>query len=226
MSNSNNNHSSDSLSFADIVTDRIMEKIRLGIYRQGDRLVEDTLAKEFNISRTPVREALGRLLSRGILEVSGSRAITVRRLDRQQIVEIYEMRAVIEGASARLAAKHASRAEIYAIREILESSNPPGQTAKFYAEKNAELHQAIVAAAHNRYLSQVSRVLNESLWLLAETTFALPDRPTTAFKEHAAIVEALEQGDQDAAENAARQHIELSLRARLSIESRKLPPPV
>lgn len=216
----NHNKSSDNSSFADFVTDRIMEKIRLGIYQQGDRLVEDTLAKEFNISRTPVREALGRLLSRGLLEVSGSRAITVKRLDRQQIVELYEMRAVIEGASARLAAKHSSRAEIYSIREILENSNPQGQTAKFYAQKNTELHQAIVAAAHNHYLQQVSRVLNESLWLLAETTFALEDRHNTAYAEHLAIVEALEQGDQDAAEIAARNHIELSLRARLSIGSK------
>uniref|UniRef100_UPI004047F386 GntR family transcriptional regulator n=1 Tax=Orrella sp. TaxID=1921583 RepID=UPI004047F386 len=216
----NHNKSSDNSSFADFVSDRIMEKIRLGIYQQGDRLVEDTLAKEFNISRTPVREALGRLLSRGLLEVSGSRAITVKRLDRQQIVELYEMRAVIEGASARLAAKHSSRAEIYAIREIIENSNPQGQTSKFYAQKNIELHQAIVAAAHNHYLQQVSRVLNESLWLLAETTFALEDRHNTAYAEHLAIVEALEQGDQDAAETAARNHIELSLRARLSIGSK------
>ena len=99
------------------------------------------------------------------------------------------------------------------------TSSLSGQSARYYVRQNGHLHQAIVSAAHNHYLLQISSVLTESLWLLTDTTCAVPNRPKTAFEEHNAIVAAIAEGKEVTAELAARQHIELSLRARLSLEN-------
>jgi DNA-binding GntR family transcriptional regulator len=173
------------------------------------------------MSRTPVREALGRLVSRGLAEVSIGRTLAIRRLERAQVIELYEMRQILEGAAARLAAKHASKAEIFSLEQMLETTKPvKGQVrhkAADMAQINNNFHEAILQATHNRYLQNQAAQLSESLWLLSGTTFSQKGRSEHAFDEHQAIVKAIAKGDEDGAEQAARLHIEKSLQARLTM---------
>ncbi len=80
------------MTYADQAYDRLLQSIRKGELRQGDRLTEDKVAALLGMSRTPVREALGRLVSRGLAEVSIGRTLAIRRLERAQVIELYEMR--------------------------------------------------------------------------------------------------------------------------------------
>ncbi|MFZ9958022.1 MAG: GntR family transcriptional regulator, partial [Burkholderiaceae bacterium] len=107
------------MTYADQAYEQILKRIRNAELRQGDPLTEDRIAAELGMSRTPVREALGRLVSRGLAEISFGRTLAVRRLERTQVIELYEMRQILEGAAARLAAKHASKAEIFSLEQIL-----------------------------------------------------------------------------------------------------------
>ena len=211
------------MTYADQAYQGILRRIQTGELRQGDRLTEDRIAEGLGMSRTPVREALNRLVSRGLVEVSLGRTLAIRRLERAQVIELYEMRQILEGAAARLAAKHASKAEIYSLKNLLERTRPEnGKIAlspDAMAILNIEFHDGILQASHNRYLQDQSEQLRESLWLLAGTTFSVKGRSKAAYGEHALILQAIAAGDESVAEEVARQHIERSLEARLTMDS-------
>ena len=210
------------MTYADQAYQGILRRIQTGELRQGDRLTEDRIAEGLGMSRTPVREALNRLVSRGLVEVSLGRTLAIRRLERAQVIELYEMRQILEGAAARLAAKHASKAEIYSLENLLERTRPEnGKLAlspDAMAKLNTEFHDGILQASHNRYLQDQSEQLRESLWLLVGTTFSVKGRSKAAYGEHALILQAIAAGDESAAEEVARQHIERSLEARLTMD--------
>lgn len=211
------------MTYADQAYRGILRQIQAGDLRQGDRLTEDRIASELGMSRTPVREALNRLVSRGLVEVSLGRTLAIRRLERAQVIELYEMRQILEGAAARLAAKHASKAEIYSLQQLLEKTRPENGRVPYPADAmaklNTEFHDAILQASHNRYLQHQCEQLSESLWLLVGTTFSVKGRSEAAYEEHALILRAIAAGDESGAEEAARQHIERSLQARLTMRT-------
>src|SRR5215475_2023801 len=96
----------------------LCEALQAGSYRAGDRLREEEVAQRLKVSRTPVREALGRLAARGFVEPAGGRGLIVRSLDISEVLELYAMREILEGTAARLAAEHASQTEIDALRDL------------------------------------------------------------------------------------------------------------
>jgi len=197
------------LSRAELAYKRLREGIRAGEFRPGQRLRETELAARLNVSRTPVREAIRRLASDGLIEVAPSRGVMIIDLSKQQVRELYALRETLEGAAARLAAQHASPAEIEAMGELLQACRAAGQ-AQEIARLNLLFHQTIQDAAHNRYLAQALLHLSDSLALLPGTTFEAPGRAASAHEEHEAIVEAIAARDPDRAEHLARHHIAMA----------------
>jgi DNA-binding GntR family transcriptional regulator len=191
--------------------------LRAGIYRPGDRLREQEVAERLQVSRTPVREALGRLAMQGLVESAGGRGMIVRSLSTAEVLELYAMRELLEGAAARLAAQHASRPEVDALTEMEcefeQHSREPAEMAKL----NLMLHEAVTRAARNRYLDGALQELQDAIALLGVTTFSVTGRPSSAAKEHRAIIAAIAERDPDKAEQAARAHIREALRFRLKL---------
>jgi DNA-binding GntR family transcriptional regulator len=202
---------------ADYVKERIREAIQTGRYQPGDRIRESEVAEWLEVSRTPVREALRRLESEGLVGFESWRGVVVADLDRQQVSELYAMREVLEGAAARLAARHIGDAEIELLEALLARADARGEDPDALAAINRQFHETIYGAAHNRYLTQTLEQLRNSLALLRGTTFAVPGRAETAAAEHRMILEAIRNRDPDAAESAARTHIAASQRARLQL---------
>jgi DNA-binding GntR family transcriptional regulator len=139
----------------------------------------------------------------------------VIKLDQQQVVELYAVREMLEGAAARLAAQNASDAEIHRIREILKREENEQHNLGLLAQINADLHWAIYRPAHNRYLMETLGYLADILGILRSSNFVVPGSAQAAHEGHVAIVRAIEQRDPAAAESAARQHIVQSLQNRL-----------
>jgi DNA-binding GntR family transcriptional regulator len=198
------------------VYERLRDMIRGGELKPGTRVREEDIATSMDVSRTPVREALSRLQSRGLVELSGS-GLSVVQLSRPQIMELYAMRAVLEGASARFAAENASSSDIDGLRYAHSRFVGFKGKADGFAKANLAFHEAICEAAHNRYLFRMLQDLTDSLALLSSTTFAVPGRSESARDEHAAILEAIAKRNPDAAEKAARHHIQQALSARLEL---------
>ena len=202
---------------ADQVHREILQAIRNGRYQPGERIRETEVADWLEVSRTPVREALRRLESDGLLTFESWRGVVVSDLNRQQIGELYAMREVLEGAAARMAARHIDDAEIEMLGLLLEQAEEAVDDPGRLAGINRKLHQTIYVAAHNQYLLQTLKQQENAVALLRGTTFALPGRAETAASEHRDIVEAIRNRDADASEIAARLHIANAQRARLRL---------
>ncbi|MBP2148228.1 GntR family transcriptional regulator [Xanthobacter flavus] len=206
----------DGLSRAQRVYERLKEDIRAGALRRGERVREEQVARALGVSRTPVREALTRLTARGLIEATPA-GLVVATISRPQTLELYAMREVLEGSAARFAAQHAAPSEIAMLDRLSSAFETAFGDADRLAELNRRFHSAIVDAAHNRYLVRMLDELSDALALLPGTTFQLAERGPLAVREHAAIVAAIAARDPDAAERAARLHIQHAQEARLAL---------
>ena len=193
----------------------LMNSIRTGVFVPGDRLREDHVATELSLSRTPVREALRRLEAEGIVEHRPRVGAVIRRLSHAELVELYEMRVVLERTAAELAAKHGTEAEFDTLGELnseieTERSNPAAAAAI-----NQAFHRCLYLACRNRFLLEAARSLNNSLLLLGPTTFTDEARIDVVVRQHRSIVDALREGDAEAASAAAEAHLQTSLQHRI-----------
>ena len=202
---------------------RLLEEIRSGALAPGARLRETEVAERLGISRTPVREAIRQLEADGLVVHLPRQGATIRGLDHAEIVELYEMRAVLEGTAARLAARAASDvelAELAALNAELAQA-PAGPQA---SEANRRFHRMMIDAARNRFLVKSMSALQRTLMILGPTTLLEPARATAAVAEHAAVLEALIARDGARAEAAMRAHVEAALSARIrGMRGREIP---
>jgi DNA-binding GntR family transcriptional regulator len=199
---------------ADLVYDSLRDAIWEGRYAHGERLREEEIGRALGVSRTPVRAALQRLQQRGLLVIGAGRGLVVAQLTRQQVLELYAMREILEGSAARFAARHADPAEIDLLHRLQRELAGAPDDAITLIKLNRRFHQTIYEAAHNQYLTQALDTLHDSLALLHNTTFRMPSRRRESDREHLKIVVAIERRDADEAERAARLHIQQAQRTR------------
>ena len=195
---------------------KLMHAIESGVYQPGDRLRETEIADRLALSRTPIREALRRLEAEKIIEHRPRVGAVIRTLGQAEVVELYEMRLVLERTAAEMAAKHAAAAEVDAMAglndEIAATQDGPKAAAI-----NQKFHRAIYLAARNRFLLDAARAMNNALLLLGPTTLADAARIATVVTQHRQIMEAIGAGDIDGAGAAAEAHLQTSLRYRLKV---------
>ncbi len=192
----------------------MLEEIRSGELVPGARLRETELAERFGISRTPVREAIRQLESDGLVVHLPRQGAALRTLDYPEVMELYEMRAVLEGTAARMAARAASAIELGELaalnNELAEVTDP----RRSY-ELNRQFHLTLFDAAKNRFLIRAISGLQKTMMILGRTTLVSSERARAAVEEHWAILAALEARDGAAAEALMRQHIEAAHKVRV-----------
>jgi DNA-binding GntR family transcriptional regulator len=187
-----------------------------GRFARGERIPEEEIARSLGVSRTPVREALRRLQERGLVEVGAGRSLVVAELSKQQVLELYAMREILEGSAARFAAQHANAAEIDMLHRLLDEFDRHRDNPRMLVALNRRFHSAICEAAHNRYLIQTLDGMHDALALLASNTFRVPNRMNESDAEHRRILSAIERRDPDEAEAAARHHVRQAQRTRFA----------
>jgi DNA-binding GntR family transcriptional regulator len=197
---------------------RIKEAIDEGQLGPGTRVTEVDLSERLSMSRTPVREAIYRLESEGLLSHEPRRGLIVTRPDHQMIVELYTMREVLEGTAARLAAQHASEAELVTLAEINGAEPAMFGEPKALSRLNRRFHSLIYMSAHNRYLLRNLENLASTVALLP-TMLDLSGRPMEAHREHIEILNAITERRAADAEEAARSHIRSAGRHRVELLS-------
>lgn len=195
------------------------------VLQPGQRLREVDVSDWLGMSRTPVREAFRRLERDGLITFAPHKGMTVTVLDHGAVMELYRMREVLEGTAASLAAQHATDAEIAALQDMLDRESKMIDDAKALAAHNFSYHNAIYAAAHNRYLLRSLNGLRDSMALLGETTYAVPGRVKTALEEHRLVVDAIARRDPVEADNAMRAHLRSAQRSRLHQMQEQTRPP-
>ena len=194
---------------------QMLDEIRAGRLAPGARLRETELAARLGTSRTPVREAIRLLEADGLVVHVPRLGASVRRLDHAEVTELYEMRAVLEGTAARLAARAASDVELAELASLHAEIAAAAEEPALSARLNRDFHATLLGAARNRYLARAMDGLQRNLMILGPSTLAAPERSAEAIGEHAQVLAALEARDGPAAEAAMRRHIEGAHRQRL-----------
>jgi len=197
---------------------QLLEAIDHGVYRPGDRLVESELAKRFEMSRTPIREALQRLETQSLLMRDG-RSLIVASLDHNQLAELYVVRAELEGLAAGLAARQAADEEIRVLRQMVEEDRARLGDPDALSRANRRFHHQIHKASRNRYLVQQLDLVHRSMALLATTSLAAEGRDQAALEEHDIVVRAIEARDSEAAAAALKAHISKAFETRLRLNA-------
>jgi DNA-binding GntR family transcriptional regulator len=189
--------------------DAIEDLIATNELRPGDHLDETELANRFEVSRTPIREALIQLASMGLVVIRPRRGAVVAEVAADQLVEMFEVMAELEAMCGRLAARRMSiddqavlKQAHAACRQACESGD-----ADAYYYKNEAFHDAIYAASHNTFLAEQARNLHRRLRPYRRLQLRVRNRLPTSFAEHDAVVNALIAGDSDLSANLLRQHV-------------------
>ena len=211
----------------EVVADRIRRAILEGELRPGTRLVEDRLAAEYDVSRHPVREALRTLHLEGLVDIAPRRGATVSSTSPDEVVELLEMLAALDGLCARLAAEAADDAAIGELESILETASnilhqDPGGgdsgSLDRLAVLNRRFHTLVSLAGGNEHLIETISPLRDRIqWSLAAVASL---RPETSWAEHHKLLEAIRTGDAGRAEVLARAHIDRAKVAYLADMSR------
>ncbi|WP_170345418.1 GntR family transcriptional regulator [Ruegeria atlantica] len=196
------------------VYQRLLDEIREGALLPGDRLREIDLSNRLGVSRTPVREAIRQLEADGLVTHVPRQGATVRSLSYAEVMELYEMRAVLEGTAARLAARAASDIELDEL-EVLNDQLAQAGTGPEAARINRVFHATLLDVAKNRFLAKSMLSLQKALLILGPSQLLDNERADAAVAEHRRIMAALKSRDSAAAEMEMRTHIQAGQRMRI-----------
>ncbi|GAA0704211.1 GntR family transcriptional regulator [Paraclostridium ghonii] len=193
----------------EIVLHEIRNAIFEGKLNQGDRLIENNIAKCMGVSRTPVREALRQLEIEGLAVNVPRKGTLVKGISKEDAIEIYDIREVLEGLVSRLACLHITRIEIRRLKEIISimedcikiSSNME------YIKAHNEYNEILLNASKNKRLIDRLETIYDYLKSLRRISLLTDERRLEAIKEHNDIVQAIETGDEELAEKVARIHV-------------------
>ena len=194
--------------------DQVMEAIKAGIrdarYVPGQRLIEPDMMRDFDVSRGTVREALRRLAAEGFVSIELYRGASIRKMSRGEFVELNEIRALLEGYAAALAAQRMSKTERKKLLD-LEQLWDRGTQNLSYARYNEQFHALIVAASRHKQLPNFVQQAQLSIFRLQfRSILQTPVATRRSRLEHRRIVKAILKGDATGAETAMRQHIQNS----------------
>jgi len=181
-----------------------------GIYQPGESVRQEALARQLSVSRVPIREALSRLEAEGLVVLRPRRGYIVKELDVNEIIEIFELRAVMEEHAAYVATKARSSTDIREVQALLERmevlSEGTFSEAPQWVELNRRFHHRIFASSGRVHLSQA--ISNYRDWVDAyiRIEIAMTGKLAEAHQDHLQIVQAFVNGDADLAAQLSREH--------------------
>jgi DNA-binding GntR family transcriptional regulator len=185
--------------------------IAAGRLEPGSRLDEQEIAQRFGVSRTPVREAFRLMAANNLVELRGRQGATVRAINAETLIEMFQVMAELEGLCARLAARRVSQAwgsEISAIHQRLVAAGETGNIDLFY-DVTHEFHEAIYDASRNAYVADQTRKLRNQVAAYRRRVTRMPNRIADTLREHEAIMRAILAHDPERAHSTMRDHVNL-----------------
>lgn len=196
------------------VFERLRRSILEGEYGPRERLVEEQLAERIGVSRTPIRQALTMLEAEGLVEIVPNKGAMVCSFSTEDVWDIYDLRAVLEGHAARRAAGRIGGVDLERLRSLAgEMEGLVGRYADHEEEirrlvvLNQEFHGTIVAASRNKRLAVLLRRTVEIPLMFKAFYWYGPHERTISNHYHRQILGALESGDADRAEIVMREHV-------------------
>lgn len=196
------------------VSEALYGQLRAGIlsgdFPPGQVLRQEELSRRFGASRVPLREAMTRLGAEGLVVLRPRRGYAVPSLEKSEILEIFELRAVVEEHLAGIAAKMRTAKDLAAVLQSLNrmeriAAQTPNQTDR-WLDANAEFHTRLLAAAHRRHAGRFASMLRDQVEPYIRIEIGLTKEVMQASKEHRQMYRALEAGDALLLRRLCKQH--------------------
>lgn len=196
----------------------LTQAISAGELEPGERIDEVKLTERFGVSRTPVREALSKLVAQGILIPGEKRGVRVAEYTREQLAQIFEAMHEIEAACARVASQRLTllaRVEIEAAQADCMAAAEGGDRSA-YLKANEAFHLTIYRATGNPYMAELASEFRNRTGAARAKKFATPDDLLISAHSHADLISLIFSEDSDAASDGMRAHMAQSFRATLA----------
>ena len=181
-----------------------------GSLKPGTKLSEGKIAKQMEVSRTPIREALRELAAEGFVKISPNQGVVVSNASVEDVQEVLQIRGVLEGLAARLATKTINEEEIKELEKYqkrMEHYTNKDDVLAF-SEMDAEFHELILNICGNNRLIQIRKNLSDQAHRYRIRSLSIPGRLKYSLKEHQEIVEALKRKNPEHADRLSQKHIE------------------
>ena len=205
-----------SINLTDRVYQELREKILSGYYAEGAALTELGIARELDVSRTPVREALRQLEQEELVELRPNRGAIVKGITIDDIRDIYEIRSMIEGLAAARVAEQATTEELDQLEETLDLT-------QFYLERenyeklesmDGRFHQQLYEVCRSRMLRRILKDLHNYVVQSRGASLKTEGRAQESIKEHRRVLEAMRARDPKLAKERMTEHV-LNTRANI-----------
>ena len=203
-------HNKEDRGLSNWVTTSLRESILNGYFEPGEKLDQDQIATELNVSRTPIREALKVLASEGFVDILSYRGAYIPRFSRKDVQDVYEVRSVIEFELVRLAVPLISEEGVKHLEDILKQDSEAFQTGadRNHYKSDWEFHNTIASYCNNKILKEILDNLNNRI--IRVRSFALHQPGTHLHKsnnEHLEILEAIRARNAGKAAQLMRKHL-------------------
>lgn len=188
------------------------KEIVSGSYKPGDRLDEQEIALRYGVSRTPVREAFRLLGADNMVDMKSRQGVVVRKIGVTTLLEMFQVMAELEGLCARQAARRISqkqRDDLMQAHEKLEKAAAAECDVETFYAINKEFHELIYDAAKNTYLADQTRQLRNRVAPFRRQVTGRPHRYEKTIREHARILQAIFEHNDEEAHSAMRDHLNL-----------------
>lgn len=174
------------------------------------RLDERELAQSFKISRTPLRDAINRLVSEGFLRVEPRKGVFIIRKSRQEIIEILYVRAALEGMAAKLAVLHITDQDVADMKKMFSKFTQHNVVTLVddFSAANVTFHEFVLKLSRCQKLQEMAANIYDHMRMVRATTIRLGNRAKNALAEHLKIIRAFEKRDGELAGRYMQQHIE------------------
>jgi DNA-binding GntR family transcriptional regulator len=199
----------------DLAYQALRDAICSGELTQGTRLNQDELARRLGVSRAPIRDALNRLEAEGLVKtLSRTGGVIVAEASEQEMVGIYELRAILDAASTRLACERMSDEDLVRLRAIVDETERATVAGDLQAivQTHAQFHYLIYAACGNPELTRVAQNLWDRSYRYRVLALSSAENARRGLAQHRAILAALESRDPQRAVAAAEEHDQASIR--------------
>jgi len=202
----------------DIVYEHLRKAIMDQRFKRGDHLVENTIAEQMNISRTPVREALRQLESEGLVVHMPRRGAIVQGITREDAIDIYDIREVLEGLVVRRACEERDDQEVERLNLCINQMERAIEKQSYdeVMQLHREFNNMVLTIGGSKRLTGIMKHLYEYLTSLRTISLESVERQRIALEEHREIVKAIEESNPEVGEALARKHVSKARAAFLS----------
>jgi len=195
------------------IVEHLRDDIISGVYKPRERLIEAELSKKYNVSRTPIREAIKQLEAAGLIKVIPYHGAVIAEINAEEIRDIYEVRSILEGRAAYLATSRITQETLILLEQSIIKMGKHAQAKEklLYAEENERFHRLIYSSCGNKLLIELINELLERTASFRRLSWQSSTNIETTISVHKSLYHALKSGNAEKAQILCSEHIRLFL---------------